>query len=118
MTEKQKFRGGKNIAMKVPPRQFQAVVDSYRALELPILYESPSMVTFEFGPVNLHVDSREHFSQAELWLEFIVDDTEKAKQITEAAGFARCDEIENLAGHTGFWVANPASIVHLVTTNE
>ena len=118
MEEEFVFRGGKNIAMKVPTRQFDAVVTSYRNLGLSILSESKDCVSFEYGPLNLHIDRVDYMSQAELWLEFVTTDLDAAASRLSENGFERCDEIENLEGHTGFWVSSPASVIHLVTENE
>lgn len=112
------LRGGKNIAMKVPINQFANVVTSYKSLGLPIVQESEDCVSFEYGPMTLHVDKVSHMSQAELWLEFVTTDLQAAAAKLADCHFERCDEIENLEGHTGFWVSNPASIIHLVTDNE
>jgi hypothetical protein len=118
VSERSVVSGGRNIAMKVPSHQFQSTVDAYRALGLPVLFEDDSMVTFEYGPIKLHVDRSDSFSQAELWLEFLSDDLGNAEIALQKAGFDRRDEIENLAGHRGFWVSSPASIIHLVSRAE
>jgi hypothetical protein len=85
---------------------------------LPVRFEDDSMVTFEYGPIKLHIDRCDSFSQAELWLEFIADDLQEAERALETARFDRRDEIENLTGHKGFWVSSPASIIHLVSHSE
>jgi hypothetical protein len=118
VTTKSEIRGGRNIAMKVPSHQFHSTVEAYRSLGLPVLFEDDSMVTFEYGPIKLHIDRRDGFSQAELWLEFISDDLDAAAIAMKDAGFVRRDEIENLGRHAGFWVTSPASIVHLVSDKE
>lgn len=118
MTEEFTLRGGKNIAMKVPTLQFEKVVNSYKSLGLPVIRETKDCVSFEYGQLSLHVDRVDHMSQAELWLEFITSDLEAAASRLSESNFDRCDEIENLEGHTGFWVSSPASIIHLVTENE
>ena len=112
------IRGGSNIAMKVPTAEFDAVVGAYRTLGLPVLHASNDMVSFQFGAIQLHIDRRDHFSQAELWLELTTDDLDDAARVTEESGFARCDEIEELAGYNGFWIKSPASIVHLVSLSS
>jgi len=112
------IRGGRNIAMKVPPHKFEATVEAYEALGLPVTFRNDSMVTFLYGPMNLHIDCCPAFSQAELWLEFVSDDLRAAEKKFVTAGFDRRDEVENLPGHRGFWVCNPASIIHLVTDTE
>lgn len=104
--------------MKVPSAEFDAVVASYQSLGLPVLHASSDMVSFQFGTSRLHIDRRDHFSQAEVWLELIADDLDDAARVAEASGFTRCDEIEDLGGYNGFWIKSPASIVHLVSHNE
>ena len=119
MSKPVKFRGGKNVAMKVPSHQFDSTVESYIAMEIPIIHRSETSTTFEFGPINLHIDSVTNMSQAEIWLEFISSDANLAEEITAKAGFSRCDSIEALPeGYKGFWVSSPASIVHLISENE
>ncbi len=75
---------------------------------------------FRFGEIRLWVDQVPSLSQAEIWLEVQSDDTEKASAALEASGVVRCDDIEPLPkGFNGFWIANPAGIVHLVAgSNE
>lgn len=112
------LRAGRNIAMKVPPHQFEATVGFYRdVVGLPYLEACSSKHSecFAFGSIKLWIDRVEHFSQAEIWLEIESDDTVAAARRLEAAGVVRCDEIERLpAMLDGFWITNPAGIVHLV----
>ena len=114
------YRGGKNIAMKVPPRQWQPTVHFYRNVAaLPVVSDSANSVAFSFGAATLHIDLCEHLSQAEIWLELISSDIESAKVHLEKESVTRCDEIEVLPeGFNGFWVSSPASIVHLVSDSE
>jgi hypothetical protein len=54
-------------------------------------------------------------SQAEVWLKISIDDVAAAAKHLQDAGVVRCDEIEPLPeGFEGFWISNPASIVHIV----
>lgn len=110
------FRAGRNIAMKVPPHQFDATVAFYRdVVALPHLGSYRHSESFEFGSVRLWIDRVERLSQAEIWLELQSDDTERAARLLETADVVRCDEIEPLpGGFDGFWIANPAGIVHLI----
>lgn len=113
------FRGGRNIAMKVPAHQFDDTIKSYRALKIPVRSQSESSVCFEFGPIWLHIDKVTNLSQAEIWLEFIASDMAGSAEAVERAGFVRCDQVEELpADFAGFWVSSPASIVHLVAEKE
>lgn len=99
--------------------QFVSTVESYIALGIPIIHQSDTSTIFEFGPINLHIDSVTNMSQAEIWLEIIASDANLAEETIEKAGFSRCDSIEALPeGYAGFWVSSPASIVHLVSESE
>lgn len=116
-----KFSGGKNIAMKVPPHQYEQTVAFYKdilGLE-EIGGPSGEAVGFKFGANNLWVDKVSAMSQAELWLEVVTDDTKKAAEVLDEAGVARCDEIEDLGENfDGYWISSPASIIHLVDAKD
>lgn len=72
-----KFEGGKNIAMKVPPHQYDATIAFYRdvlhfeAIGVP----NGDAVSFKFEQINLWIDRAVGISQAELWLEILTNDT-------------------------------------------
>ena len=105
--------------MKVPAHQFDATVESYRQLGIPVLAQSSSSVLFQFGPTHLHVDKIENIERAEIWLELVVSDANAAAAVVEHAKFERCDDVEQLPkDYPGFWVTSPSSIVHLVTETE
>lgn len=58
-------------------------------------------------------------SQAETWLEIVTDDLSGAEKLLAAEGVVRCDEIEALPdGFQGFWISNPAAIVHMLCKDE
>ena len=117
---KAKFAGGRNIAMKVPPHLWEETVRFYRdvlALET-IAHDTaaPSSVGFEFGPNRLWIDRVDGLSQAEIWLELTTSEVQEAAEHFKSTGVVRRDEIEQLpAGFEGFWIQNPASIIHLVS---
>jgi hypothetical protein len=119
MTKQAKFSAGRNIAMKVPPHLYESTVRFYRdVLSLKAITKHAPSVGFEFGSNYLWIDRVPGMSQAEIWLEIVVDDIGVAEAKFEAVGIVRCDEIEPLPeGFQGFWVFNPASIVHLVTSD-
>lgn len=115
------FRAGRNIAMKVPPHQWEATVQFYRdVLGFRVIEHDPAnsatpSVVFEFGGNQLWIDRVDALSQAELWLEVLVDDVESAARYLNSADIARRDEIEPLGdGFAGFWITSPAAIIHLV----
>ena len=111
------FEGGRNIAMKVPPHQYEATVRFYRdILRLEQIGDAGDATTsFRFGANRLWIDNVPSMSQAELWLELVTEDTAAAAQVLANAGVVRCDAIEKLDdGFNGFWITNPAAIIHLV----
>jgi len=116
-----KFTPGKNIAVKVPLHEFDRTVTFYRDIlgfeevHLSSLDDNESVV-FKFGDKNLWIDRHPGISQAEIWLEIVTDDIEAASVYFEKNGAIRRDEIESLPeGFKGFWIANPANIIHLIT---
>jgi catechol 2,3-dioxygenase-like lactoylglutathione lyase family enzyme len=120
MTDASRFAGGRNIAMKVPPHLWDATVRFYRDVAgLPVIEHEPTQppsVGFRFGANNLWVDRVDHVSHAEVWLELSVDDVEAAAGELRDAGVVRRDEIEPLGeSFRGFWIANPAGIIHMVS---
>ncbi|MGP1393881.1 MAG: VOC family protein [Inquilinaceae bacterium] len=112
-----KFSGGKNIAMKVPPHQYHQTVAFYRdtlGLE-EVGGPSGDAVGFKFGANNLWIDKVAAMSQAELWLEIVTDDTNKAAKVLKEAGVVCCNEIEDLGENfDGYWISSPSAIIHLV----
>ena len=70
------FRGGRNVAIKVPEHAFEATVAFYRdTLRLTLVYDAAGTKAFDFGPIRLWIDRMAHLAQAEMWLELIAPDT-------------------------------------------
>lgn len=116
MNNRPTFNPGKNVAMKVPPHQFEETVAFYgNVLGFRELSRNENSVVFEFGETRLWIDRVPTVSHGELWLEVIAEDTDAASAWLASHGIARCDGIERLPDDfRGFWIANPAGIVHLV----
>ena len=114
------FRGGTDIAMKLPLHHYQKTVSFYKdVLRLPLLTENDTGCSFEFGKIHLHLDLVPSLSQAEVWLEVATDDTTLAAEYLSAQRVTRRDEVEPLPeGFDGFWVCNPADIIHLVVDEK
>ena len=111
-----RFKAGRNIAMKVPAHEFDATLKFYRdVIGLPILSSDTPGTVFEFGDKRLWIDKENRLSQAELWLELETDTPVQAKEYLVKNGVVLRDEIEELPSDLdGFWIANPANIIHLV----
>lgn len=112
--------GGRNIAMKVPPHLWDTTVRFYReVIGLEEITRHAPAVGFQFGANQLWIDRVESLSQAELWLELVTDDTRAAAELFEREGIVRRDEIEALPeGFDGYWIQNPASIIHIVASHQ
>lgn len=110
------FRGGVDIAMKVPEHQHAAVVAFYRdVVGLPEITDRAPAVGFVLAGNRLWIDAMSTLSQAEVWLELYTDDFSAAERRLEASHVVRCDPIEPLdEGFRGGWYLNPAGIVHMV----
>lgn len=119
MTEAE-FTGGGNLAMKMPAHLYEACVTFYGdAIGLPVLQSGDRHTCFQFGAMKLWLDKRDDLSQAEIWLELYTGDTKTAALRLDQPGVQRRDEIEPLPDDfDGFWIANPAGIIHLVTTEH
>ena len=121
---KPNFKPGNNIAIKVPPHQYEQTVSFYRdifGLEQisSSAVDSDDSVMFQFGDKNLWIDRVPTLSQAEIWLEIQTDNIELAAATFEKANIARRDEIESLPqGFSGFWISSPADIIHLVSEEK
>ena len=115
---KTSFRPGRNIALKIPPHQFEETVSFYRdTLQLRELESNNGAIGFDFDGKDLWLDSVDTVSHAEVWLEICADDLEAAKAHFESHQVIRRDEIEELPPNfKGFWITNPSGTIHLVTT--
>lgn len=120
MTPTLAVKGGRNIAMKVPPHAWDATVAFYRdVLGLKPITAHPPETGFEFGANQLWIDRAPGLSQSEIWLQVTSDDIDATRARLDAAGIVRCDEIEPLGeGAESFWILSPASIIHLVSPSE
>lgn len=114
------LRGGRNLAMKVPPTEWSNTVTFYRdVIGLPVIHSSSGSITFEFGSNRLWIDSVDGLQRAEIWLEIISDALESDEDQLTRACVTRCDDVETLPEQfPGFWIRNPAGLVHLVTSSE
>lgn len=118
------FRAGLNMAIKVPPHEYDATLSFYRdTLSLPEIRgeeENPTNTArFRFGDKTLWIDRVDGISQAEIWLEIVTDDLQAAAEHFARHEVARRDEIEPLPETVrGFWISSPANIIHLVQTSH
>lgn len=116
------FEPGRNIAMKIPPHEYDSTLRFYRdVLKFKQIPATGADTTprFAFGDKVLWLDRVDSVSQAEIWLEVIASDIEAAADYLKTVGCHRRDEIEPLPdGMKAFWIASPANIIHLVCTED
>jgi hypothetical protein len=119
MSSKVRYRGGNNVAMKLPPHHFENAVRFYRdTLGLTVSDRGESKLV-EFGPIRLWLDRCPQNSQTELWLEVVASNRDEAAKHLRDQEVVRCDPIEKLPdGFRGFWIASPADVVHLVSESS
>jgi hypothetical protein len=117
---KPQFRGGRNVAMKLPPHQYEETIRFYReTLGLDVKQTSDNSHAVDYGPIRLWLDRCPTASHAELWLDIGTNDTKAAAKHLAAQGVTRCDAIEKLPkDFDGYWIANSAGIVHIVSSYE
>lgn len=117
------FTPGTNVAMKIPPADYDATVAFYRdvlGFEVRPVEPDASTVsashTVRFGEVTLWLDRVDAAARAEVWLELRTDDLAAARTRLAAAGVEPCDEVEPIPGlgASAHWIANPAGVVHLL----
>lgn len=108
------YRGGRNIALKLPTAAFEPTVAFYRDVLRLAPWEGGD-TSFVFGSNRLWLDHCPHLAAAEVWLEIVAEDVDEAASELLAAGVERCDEVEPLPeGFRGFWIRSPAGLVNLV----
>ena len=114
------FTGGVNIAIKVPPHQYDETFAFYRdTLQLTLIEEEPEGAIFQFGPVQLWLDKAPQLSHAETWLELITNDTQSARAFLKNNGVPIRTDLEQMPDDfDGFYIHDPAGIVHLVVSEE
>jgi catechol 2,3-dioxygenase-like lactoylglutathione lyase family enzyme len=111
---------GNNIALKIPPHEFEETIAFYRdVLGLRSLGNVRGSVGFDFDGKSIWIDRVEALSHAEIWLELRADDVSEAEAYFEEQGIIRRDEIEKLPDDfSGFWVSTNSDLIHLVSGNQ
>lgn len=115
------FRGGHNIAMKLPSIEYDNTVAFYRdTLGMDVReHEGYGTVTCSaavaFGPITLWLDRVDNYASAGVWLELFTDDVELATRHLAANGVLPQDELEPMpSGMNAHWITNPAMVPHIV----
>lgn len=110
------FSGGGNIALKLPPGDYDAALAFYHDVLCLPAAERIDGTAFHFGSNLLWLDRCPQLSQAEVWLEVRCEDTTAAAAHLAEHDVQRCDEIEPLpVGFDGFWIRAPGNLVQLIS---
>lgn len=114
------IKGGIDIAIKVPPHQYQQTLNFYRnVIGLEEITDKPPATGFVLGPNRLWIDEAPGMSQAEIWLELFTSDFQLAEKHVAENGVTRCDTVEPLPdGFKGGWIMSPCNIVHMLREPE
>jgi len=114
------FRGGVNIAVKIPKSKYEKTVAFYRDVlklrveENPIGHPTISKsYKVEFGPNILWLDCVDNYTHSETWLELRTDDVENAAEYLKSHGIEPCDEIEQIPEGM-HWIMDPAGTVFIL----
>lgn len=116
-SDRPRFRPGRNLALKVPPEEYEDTVQFYGSvLGLQRVARFEPDIVFDFDGKLLWVDESKSLKQPELWLEIYTPDFRDAEEYLASRGIERHEGVEPLPeGFRGFWIRNPAGMVHLVS---
>lgn len=121
MKEDIQFRGGKNIALKIPKGKYQASVNFYKDVlklaveEKPIDHPTISRThEVKFGSNILWLDCVDNYAHSEVWLELKTDDVSQATEHLQSNGIETIDEIEKIPEDT-HWITDPAGTVFILS---
>jgi catechol 2,3-dioxygenase-like lactoylglutathione lyase family enzyme len=114
------FKGGVNIAIKIPKRKYVETVAFYRdILKLKVVEKTidhPTISrshTVDFGGNTLWLDCVDNYTRSETWLELSTPDVAKAAVYLKSKGIEPCDEIEQIPDHM-HWIMDPAGTVFIL----
>jgi hypothetical protein len=114
------FKGGINIAIKIPKSKYNDTVRFYRDIlrlevtEKPI--ENPTVSKtheVKFGPNIVWLDCVDNYTHSETWLELKTNDVDLATEYLKKKGIDTCDELEKITEDM-HWIQDPAGTVFIV----
>lgn len=117
------FRGGPNVAVKIPRADYERTVAFYRdtlrfEVEEVDVSDAPTVSRshrLSFGEATLWLDQVDTYSRPDVWLELRTDDLDAAVGRLAGAGVHPRDELEPLETSTrSHWIRDPAGTVHLL----
>lgn len=114
------FKGGINIAIKIPKNKYEATVAFYRDVlkleieEKPITNPTVSRThEVKFGPNIVWLDCVDNYSQQQIWMELQTPNVATATQYLADNGIETCDELEQIPD-TMHWIQDPSGTVFIL----
>lgn len=114
------FKGGVNIAIKIPKSKYEQSVSFYRDIlklevtEKPITNPTVSRThEVKFGPNIVWLDCVDNYTHSEVWLELRTTDVNSATDYLRTNGINTCDELEEIPTDT-HWIMDPAGTVFIL----
>lgn len=115
-----KFKGGFNIAIKIPKSKYENTVDFYKnilKLEVTEVLMNNSTVSkshkVDFGDSTIWLDCVDNYTHSEVWLELRTNDVEKATEYLLSNSVETCDEIEEIPQNM-HWIQDPSGTVFIL----
>jgi len=119
-----KFRGGVNIAIKIPKSKYEETVFFYRdVLKLEVKEKSIDNPTVsqthevKFGNNIVWLDCVDNYTHSEVWLELKTPDVKNATEYLKSEGVSTCDELEQIPKDM-HWIMDPAGTVFIINKQE
>ena len=119
-TPKPQFRGGMNIAMKIPKHLYDQTIAFYRdILGFELTKEEsefiPESYSCQYGQIKLWFDRMDSYAQTDVWMDLETDDIAVAREYLKNHQVPFRNELEKLpADFKANWISNPAGLVMLV----
>lgn len=113
------FKGGNNIAIKIPKFKYDETVHFYKeVIELPYLGFISESHAFQFGDATLWLDCMDNYSQQDVWLEIQTDHMKAAADYLKENHINRRDEVEVHENSDGYWISDPSGTILRVNSSK
>lgn len=119
-TPKPKFRGGMNIALKIPKHVYKQTISFYsNVLGFELIKEEseyfPECYSCQYGLIKLWFDRMDSYAQTDVWMDLETDDIAAAREYLKSHHIPFRNELEKLpADFKADWISNPAGVVMLL----
>lgn len=118
------FRGGSNIALKIPKSKYDKTLSFYRDIlkfeieEVEI--DNPTVSKthkLKFGSSILWLDCVDNYTHSETWLELETPNIHKAMDYLNKNDVHPCDELEQIPDNK-HWIMDPSGTVFIIGNEE